>query len=98
MKPTELSAEEKRGLSDLLNRNALYLDELLSNESLFSTGLFSSKPRSEWGHSYFLSFSFIYIYSFLTRHLLNNCRDGTLDRRYYEIKGLSSTEEKDTGC
>ena len=59
LKPVELSAEEKKGLSDLLDHNTPHLDELLSDESLFSTGVSSSDLRSEWGRSCFLS---LYIY------------------------------------
>ena len=47
LKAIELSAEEKKGLRDLQEYKAPCLEELLSDESLFSTGLYPNEFESE---------------------------------------------------
>ena len=59
LKSVELSAKEQKELRDLLDHNTPHLDELLSDESFFSTELSSSESRSEWDR---LCFIYIYIY------------------------------------
>ena len=45
LKAIELSAKEKKGLKDLQEYKATHLEELLSDESLLSTGLYPNESE-----------------------------------------------------